>query len=105
MDLLRSGTLAALLLVLPGAAGCQALFSKARIESPEEAAISKAVKARLRLAAEKTVNLNSVEVETNSGTVYLSGVVASLAARERALKLAWEVKGVQTVVNHLEVEK
>ena len=47
MDLLRSGTLAALLLVLPAAAGCQALFSKARIESPEEAAISKAVKARL----------------------------------------------------------
>jgi hypothetical protein len=47
MDLLRSGTLAALLLVLPGAAGCQALFSKARIESPEEAAISKSVKARL----------------------------------------------------------
>jgi hypothetical protein len=52
------------LLALPGAAGCQALFSKARIESPEEAAISKAVKARL--AAEKTVNLTSVEVETNS---------------------------------------
>jgi len=65
MDLLRSGTLAALLLVLPGAAGCQSLFSKARIESPEEAAISKSVKARL--AAEKTVNLTSVEVETNSG--------------------------------------
>ena len=99
MDLLRSGTLAALLLVLPGAAGCQAWFSKARIESPEEAALSKAVKARL--AAEKTVNLTSVEVETNSGTVYLSGVVPS----ERALKLAWEVRGVQTVINHLEVEK
>jgi osmotically-inducible protein OsmY len=76
---------------------------KARIESPEEAALSKAVKARL--AAEKTVNLTSVEVETNSGTVYLSGVVASLAARELALKLAWEVRGVQTVINHLEVEK
>ena len=70
MDLLRSGTLAALLMVLPGAAGCQSLFSKARIESPEEAAISKSVKARL--AAEKTVNLTSVEVETNSGTVYLA---------------------------------
>ena len=77
MDLLRSDTLAALLLVLPGAAGCQTLFSKARIESPEEAAISKSVKARL--AAEKTVNLTSVEVETNSGTVYLSGVVASFS--------------------------
>ena len=58
MDLLRSGTLAALLLVFTGAAGCQAWFNKARIESPEEAALSKAVKARL--AAEKTVNLTSV---------------------------------------------
>jgi osmotically-inducible protein OsmY len=28
-----------------------------------------------------------------------------LAARERALRLAWETKGVQTVVNHMEVEK
>jgi osmotically-inducible protein OsmY len=49
--------------------------------------------------------LTSVEVETNSGTVYLSGVVTFLAARERAVKLAWDVRGVQTVVNHLEVEK
>ena len=79
------------------------MFSKARIESPEEAAISKSVKARL--AAEKTVNLTSVEVETNSGTVYLSGVVPSLAARERALKLAWEVKGVRPWSITLEVEK
>jgi osmotically-inducible protein OsmY len=79
------------------------LFAKARLESPEEAAISKSVKDRI--AAEKTVNLTSVEVETKSGTVYLSGIVPSLAARERALKLAWETRGVQTVVNHLEVEK
>jgi osmotically-inducible protein OsmY len=57
---------------------------------PEEAAISKSIKARL--AAEKTVNLTSVEAETNSGTVYLRGVVTSSAARERALKLAWEVR-------------
>ena len=46
-----------------------------------------------------------VDVETNGGIVYLSGIVASLDARERAVKLAWEVSGVETVVNHLEVEK
>jgi osmotically-inducible protein OsmY len=103
MDLFRSGTLVAMLLILPAATGCQALFGKARVETPKEAAISKSVKDRL--AAEKTVTLTSVEVETNSGTVYLSGTVPSLAARERALKLTWETSGVQTVVNHMEVEK
>lgn len=103
MDTLRSGTLAALLLLLPVAASCQAFFSQARLESPEEAAISKSVKARL--AAEKSVDLTGVEVEARSGTVYLSGVVFSLAARERAVKLAWEVSGVESVVNHMKVEK
>ena len=103
MDLFRSGTLVAMLLILPAATACQALFGKARVESPQEAVISKSVKDRL--ATEKTVNLTSVEVETNSGTVYLSGTVPSLAARERALKLAWETNGVQTVVNHMEVGK
>jgi osmotically-inducible protein OsmY len=103
MDLFRSGTLAALLLILPATTGCQALFGKARVETPEEAAISKSVKDRL--ATEKTAILTSVEVETKSGTVYLSGTVPSLAARERALKLAWETSGVKTVVNHMEVGK
>lgn len=90
MDRFRSGTLVAMLLILPAPTGCQALFGKARVEIAEEAAISKSVKDRL--AAEKTVTLTSVEVETNSGTVYLSGTVTSLAARERAPKLAWETR-------------
>ena len=38
-------------------------------------------------------------------TVYLGDVVTSLAAREQAVKVSWEVWDVQTVVNHLEVEK
>jgi osmotically-inducible protein OsmY len=35
----------------------------------------------------------------------LSGTVPSLDARERAIKLAWQVTGVKAVVNHLEVKK
>jgi osmotically-inducible protein OsmY len=31
--------------------------------------------------------------------------VKSLDARQQAIKLAWEVRGVQSVVNTLEVEK
>jgi len=31
--------------------------------------------------------------------------VKSLEAREHAIKIAWEARGVQSVVNRLEVEK
>jgi len=35
----------------------------------------------------------------------LSGIVRSLEARQQAIKIAWDVRGVQSVVNRLEVEK
>ncbi len=71
------------------------------VETPQDAALGKAVKERL--LAEKAVNLSRVIVETRKGTVYLSGLVPSLDARERALKIAWAVTGVQAVVNHLKI--
>jgi osmotically-inducible protein OsmY len=37
--------------------------------------------------------------------VYLTGTVASLDARQQAVKIAWNVPGVQSVVNALEVQK
>jgi osmotically-inducible protein OsmY len=60
---------------------------------------------RDRLLADKKVDLTGVKVVSNDGTVYLSGTVNSLDARQQAIKIAWEVRGVQTVVNSLEVEK
>jgi osmotically-inducible protein OsmY len=98
--------------ILPFLIGCQAMTVKpsphelplsppAGFETPQDAALSKAVKERL--LAEKAVNLSRVIVETRKGTVYLSGVVSSLEARERALKIPWQVSGVQSVVNHLQV--
>jgi hypothetical protein len=71
------------------------------LETPQDLVLSKAVKESL--LAEKTVNLTRVVVESSKGTVYLSGVVSSLDARERAVKIAWKVKGVQAVMNHLQV--
>jgi hypothetical protein len=71
------------------------------VETPQDAALGKAVKEKL--LAEKSVNLSRVVVETRKGTVYLSGLVPSLGARERALKIAWEVTGVQAVENHLQI--
>ena len=92
--------------------GCQAMTEKppppdpplsrpTGVETPQDSALSKAVKERL--LAERAVNLSRVVVETSKGTIYLSGVVPSLEARERAVKISWQVTGVQTVVNHLQV--
>ena len=103
MNLFRRVKFAAIVVTLPIVIGCQAMTAKTRVENPQEAAITKSVQAKLQ--AEKTADLTRVDVETNGGIVYLSGIVVSLDARERAVKLVWEVSGVETVVNHLEVEK
>ena len=72
-------------------------------EHPDDAQITIAVKARL--AAEKLASLSRVDVETNLRTVYLTGVVESEAARQRAVEIAWSVKHVNGVVSHLTVQK
>jgi osmotically-inducible protein OsmY len=88
--------------------GCQTVTSepvvvdKPIVETPQDSALSKLV--RDRLHAEKKVDLTNVKVESSSGAVYLSGSVPSLDAREHAIKSAWEVRGVQSVVNRLTVK-
>jgi BON domain len=42
---------------------------------------------------DKAFDLTSVNVKTTDGSVDLSGTVPSLDARERAVKLAWQVRG------------
>lgn len=102
--------LAAILSTLPLAVGCQTMdvpVSKTvelpTAESPQDEALSKSVRARI--AADKKLDLTGITVVSNSGTVYLSGVVKSLDARQQAIKIAWEVPGVKSVVNSLEVER
>jgi osmotically-inducible protein OsmY len=100
--------LAALCAVLSLAAGCQATKSEAPVKIPstqtaQDEALSKSV--RERLLAVKTADLSAIKVISSGGTVYLTGTVASLDARQQALKAAWNVPGVQSVVNALEVEK
>jgi osmotically-inducible protein OsmY len=60
---------------------------------------------RDRLLADKKVDLTGIRVVSKGGTVYLSGSVKSLDARQQAVKIAWEAPGVQSVVNSLVVEK
>ena len=72
-------------------------------ETPQDQALSKAVLDRL--VKDKKVDLTGIEVVSNGGTVYLSGTVGSLDAREQALKIAWSTPGVKSVVNSLVVQK
>jgi hypothetical protein len=94
---------AKLLIIFSLVLGCQTITEMTRIESDKDAAISKAVKENF--LKDKAVDLTDVNVKTTNGSVDLSGTVASLDARERAVKLAWKVTGVQSVVNHLVVKK
>ena len=100
--------LAATLSAMPFIFGCQTMTPGTPVEipteeTPQDQALSKAV--RDRLLTDKKVDLSGIKVTSNGGTVYLSGMVQSLDARQQAIKLAWEVRGVQSVVNSLEVQR
>ena len=100
--------LAAALSILPFVSGCRMMRSEAIVEiptaeTPQDQAVSKAV--RDRLLADKKVDLTGVKVVSSGGKVYLSGTVNSLDARQQAIKIAWNAPGVQSVVNALEVQK
>jgi osmotically-inducible protein OsmY len=92
-----------LLVIFSLVLGCQTITEVTRIESPKDAAITKAVKENF--LKDKAVDLTDVNVKTTNGSVDLTGTVASLDAREHAVKIAWRVAGVQSVVNHLVVKK
>ena len=100
--------LTAALSILPFVLGCQMMRSEATVqiptaETPQDEALSKSV--RNRLLANKKVDLTGVKVVSSGGTVYLTGTVESLDAREQAIKIAWNAPGVKSVVNTLVVQK
>jgi osmotically-inducible protein OsmY len=100
--------LAVALSILPFVLGCQMMRSEATVqiptaETPQDEALSKSV--RNRLLANKKVDLTGVKVVSSGGTVYLTGTVESLDAREQAIKIAWNAPGVKSVVNTLVVQK
>ena len=108
MKIVNHFAFAAALLILPYVLGCRMMRSEATVEIPttetaQDEALSKSV--WNRLLAEKKVDLTGIKVVSNGGTVYLSGTVPSLDARQQAIKIAWNAPGVQSVVNALEVQK
>jgi hyperosmotically inducible periplasmic protein len=67
----------------------------------EDTRIEAEVKAQL--VAEKTANLTRVGVMSSNGAVYLTGTVASAEQRAQAEVLTKGVRGVQRVVNRLDL--
>jgi len=99
----RFRVVAVLLVMLAFVAGCQSMTGKTAGETIDDAAITASVKAKL--VADKPSNLTRVDVDTNNATVYLNGVVDSAEQKARAEQLAWQAKGVRSVVNNLQVKK
>lgn len=69
--------------------------------APEDPLITTSVKGRL--AADRMTSIARVNVDTAGGTVYLNGSVATPEQRLRAEQIAYEVRGVNKVVNNLQV--
>jgi hyperosmotically inducible periplasmic protein len=94
---------AVLLAIVLTLAACQSMTGKTVGQNVDDATITASVKSKL--VAEKAGNLTRVDVDTNSGTVYLNGTVESPEQKTRAEQLAWQAKGVKSVVNNLQVQK
>ena len=83
--------------------GCQSTTGRTAGQTIDDASITAAVKGKL--VAEKMSNLVRVDVDTNRGTVYLTGVVETPDDKDRATQLARAVDGVRDVVNNLQVQR
>jgi hyperosmotically inducible protein len=96
-------TLAVLLVIVAAAASCRSVTGKSAGNNVDDATITASVKTRL--VADRASNLTRVDVDTNNGTVYLNGTVDSAEHKSRAEQLAWQAKGVKSVVNNLQVQQ
>ena len=94
---------AVLLVIVSFAAGCQSMTGKSAGQNVDDASVTAAVKSKL--VADQAANLTRVDVDTNNGTVYLNGTVETPEQKVRAEQLAWQAKGVKSVVNNLQVQK
>jgi osmotically-inducible protein OsmY len=96
-------TFAVLVMILAVAAGCRTLTGKTAGENIDDTTITASVKSKL--VADSAANLTRVDVDTNRGTVYLNGTVETPEQKARAEQLAWQAKGVKSVVNNLQIQK
>lgn len=92
----------AVLFAVVGLIGCQSISGKTGGETITDASISTAVQSKL--TADRVSNFTRVDVDTERGTVNLSGVVQSAEQKARASELARQVNGVKRVNNNLQVQ-
>ena len=90
------------LLAVVAFTSCQSI-AKTTGQTVDDASITASVKSKL--VAEKMTHLTRVDVDTNRGTVYLSGIVDSPGQKATAETLVRQVTGVKSVVNNLQVLK
>jgi hyperosmotically inducible protein len=83
-------------------AGCTSMTGKSAGQNVDDATITAQVKSKL--AAEKAATLTKVDVDTNRGTVYLTGNVQNAELKARATEIARQVNGVRDVVNNLKIQ-
>ena len=81
---------------------CTAVTGKTAGQNVDDATITAEVKSKL--AADRIGSLTKIDVDTETGTVYLNGFVSDAAAKTRAEQLARQVSGVRKVVNNLQVQ-
>ena len=70
-------------------------------EQLDDAGITTKIKAKL--TADPEINPFNISVETEEGTVYLTGRVKDQHQKDEAEELARNTDGVKRVVNHIEV--
>src|SRR5262245_36426891 len=91
-----------LMLLVGVTAGCTSMTGKSAGTNVDDTTITATVKEKL--AVEKISTLTKVDVDTNRGTVYLTGNVKTADMKTRATEIARQVAGVHEVVNNLKVE-
>ena len=99
-QLFRSLLVLALLVTVT--AGCTAMTGKSAGTNVDDATITATVKEKL--AMEKVSTLTKIDVDTNRGTVYLTGNVPTEDLKAKATDIAKQVAGVQEVVNNLKIQ-
>jgi len=100
--MIRSLSGCVVLFAMVGLIGCQSINGKTGGETITDASISTAVQSKL--TADRVSNFTRVDVDTERGTVNLSGVVQSAEQKARASELARQVNGVKRVNNNLQVQ-
>jgi hypothetical protein len=96
-----AGKIGIVSLVLLAAAGCTTMTGQSLGTNIDNKTTTAEVKTKL--AADQLHNLTWVDVDTNDGTVYLTGTATTEAQKARATEIARQVTGVNKVVNNIQV--